>query len=976
MAAWDERPAAGGLGECAALVRSAEALRFSAPELAVQLARRALMVGAAESSGSGDVDQAKGLSMRAQAVLAAGLVRISNYVEAIEPAFAALALADDSGVADVAMSVRLDLAACSREVGEPLLGCALLRPVLEAVQPRPSVRAMALGRLVGCIAHIGRRDDVEDALAEADRLLASDDTLSPDARRLEGARLSIRAAAYHRWYGDTEDAAEAAREGLTQLGRLRGLRAESDRLRAQLVLELVCALLDDGELDEAVAVSEDVLAEPVRATSAAAVGSLMLAVSTRVHLPSGRVDRGRGLLDQAVWVADRHGLDGLLADALTMVSQLDESAGHPTDALESLRSARAAEQRRLHAIALAGRRVLTEVGATDWDTKAVNALLRQVVHPDGQPVSAVPARAAARPSTSAVDAQPAMPSQQTGRSSHRATAASTHEATPTPAPAAAHAEPTAAELLSAAADGVLPSDTTDEATGLLNKEGLIRRLRSVRNGERPVALTLVRLENNGRSALTGGSAAAYGISADVELSQLAGRVRNIAPDHAELARSDGAELAVLLPHTTRDQAEKFAAAIETAWQGEANGQSISTGVVQSNPDAPAVDARALLTAARHAMTPAAEPAKRPGERTQPLNQPLRDAQALAELEDVGDTLRIGRAIISSLSIPTGSGGKRRADPAERPATKPTRAVGETGGYRSASTLRPVPNPLSSDTGAGHRSSSSLPPVTDTPDAPGHRSLSSVRPVTPTEGPANTLAHDAPIPQPGQASSPLAGTSSSHTATPYTPTSAAHAAPTPLAPGTPGPALSTPEPSPPTTFDSTASGTSGLPAPGTFDPASGAPGRSASGVAQPEDYRSSTYEQTKAELARMMSALNAGGLPPARSTDSTPLPAPSRPADDHLTNGTALPHPTPPTSAAMAEPSHRPLAPEASAPGSDTTTGTGAAPAPGTFDKATGSGATTGSAAASGAATTPGLGASTGYGPTTGFDARTGFGTTG
>ncbi|MPZ84417.1 MAG: hypothetical protein GEV28_30110 [Actinophytocola sp.] len=901
MAAWDEQPAAGGMGECSALVRSSEALRFSAPEVAVQLARRALIVGAAEQSGTCDVDQAKGLSMRAQAVLAAGLVRISNYVDAVEPAFAALALAEGAGVAEVAMSVRLDLAACSREVGEPLLGCAFLRPVLEDAEPRPSVRAIALGRLVGCITHVGRRDDIEDALAEADRLLGADDGLSPDARRLERARLSVRTAAYHRWYGDTEDAVNAAREGLAQLSRLRGLRAESDRLRAQLALELVCALLDEGELAEAVSASEDVLAGPVRATSAAAVGALMLAVSTRVHLPAGRVDRGRGLLDQAVWVADRHGLDGLLADALTEVSRLDESAGHPTEALESLRSARAAEQRRLHAIARASRQVLTGVGATDWDAKAVNALLRHVVHPAGGPITAAPAIPAqpaagttagttastastATPATS--DAIFAVPAQQPSWQSHRS--------------AAADAEPSVGELASAAADGVPRSDTTDEATGLLNKEGLIRRLRSVRNGERPVALTLVRLENNGKAANAGDPAKTSGTTADFELSELVGRVRNIAPDNAELARSDGTELAVLLPHTTRDQAEKFAAAIESAWMGEANGQSISTGVVQSNPDAPAVDARALLTAARHALTPAAEPKKRPGERTQPLSHPLRTVEALAELEDVGDTLRIGRAIISSLSIPTGSGGKRRADPSERPA-KPTRPVGETGGYRSASTLRPVPD----DAAPGHRSASSLRPVTDTPtpDAvastpAGHRSFSSLRPVTDEPAPTGSSAAQ---PDPSQSSAATGETSGSRFASAYEPPGTTPGDRATPAAQSPGDAPGAPEPA--------ASHTPGAAAPPTSDAASGR----ADGAA---DYGSSTYEQTRTELARMMSALNAGGLPPISDSRSTPLPAPARPADDHMTNGSALLRqsiPTPPDPDEIPEPPTRPDVPDPDGP---------------------------------------------------------------
>ncbi len=658
MAAWNEAPAAGGLGECAALVRSAEALRFSAPELAVQLARRALVVGAAESAESTDIGQARSLSMRAQAVLAFGLVRVSQYVDAVEPAFAALALAEGEGMADVAMSIRLDLAACAREVGEPLLGCGLLRPVLETDQPQPSVRAIALGRLVGCIAHVGRRDDLEDALTEADRILSADDGLGPDARRMERARLSVRAAAYHRWYGDTEDAAEAAREGLTQLNRLRGGRAETERLRAQLVLELACALLDEGSLEEAASVSEAVLAAPVRATSAAAVGQLMLAVSTRVHLPAGRVDRGRALLDQAVLVADRHGLDGLLADALTVVSQLDENAGHPLEALESLRAARAAEQRRLHAIAQACRHMLTEAGAIDWSPRAANALLRQVVRTAGETLPTASRTGAA--DLTVADHQP-----YDRPAPAHAEPAGTHAEQP-----AAHAEPAGEAPAASAAERLSVQADTDEATGLLTKEGLIRRLRSVRNGERPVALTLVRLENEAGAGAFAGSGTPPAYPADDELSELAGRVRDIAPDGAELARSGGAELAVLLPHTTHDQAERFAAAIESAWLGRSNGHGISTGVVQSNPDAPAVDARALINAARHALTPAA-PAQGSA-----LPNPPHGAEEPEPLDDAGDTVRIDRSIINALSIPTGSGGRRRAtDDPEPPPTTEADAAG-------------------------------------------------------------------------------------------------------------------------------------------------------------------------------------------------------------------------------------------------------------------------------------------------------------
>ncbi|WP_460393306.1 hypothetical protein [Actinophytocola sediminis] len=953
MAALDEVPAARGLGECVALLRSAEALRLSAPELAVQLVRRALVISATDSADAEAADQARSLAMRARAILAGGLVRISHYVDAVEPALAALVLAESAGEDELATSVRLDLAACAREVGEPLLGCALLRPVVEAARSRPSVRAVALSRLVGCTAHIGRRDDVEDALAEADRLLGLDDGLNPDERRLARVRLSVRTAAYHRWYGDTEDAVDAAREGLGQLNRLRGSRPENARLRAQLVLELACALLDDGELGEAETIAQPLLDEPVRATSAAAVGQLMMAVATRIHLPSGRVERGRALLDQAVRIGDRHGLDGLLADARTAVAQLDEQAGFLGEALESFRGARSAEQRRLRATAKAARQLLVTVGvAQDWDASAATALLSKVTRQRASPVAAVspiatpsptvpatptaPAQpavpatpaapafpatfaAAAAPAVPATPAAhaapvvptaPALPAAPSVSAAHTAPIAPAVPAVPavpatsaapavpaTPAAAAAYGAPAVPAAHAAAAAGdalavpampaaypvpavppappayagpavptasavpgpdvsaahVVPpaaaaldaqaahasAGPAETAGGLLDRDGLYRRLHAVRNGERPVALTLVRLAENGTRS-------------GINLTDLAGLVRELAPDNAELARSDGTELAVILPRTTKDQAEQFArtirdTALRADWLTQANAQSISTGVGQSSPDAPMVDVGALLTSARHALTPA-EPPRRPGERTQPVLATARTAEALAQLHDTGDTLRIGRSIINSLSIPEGSGGKRRA---------------ETGTHPALPTESPRPAPAADGPEAVHGSSSDAPlPDHDatgvTPDPP--------RSVGETGGYRPLVTFPA-----------------------------------------------TPDPAPPPD-DTVAGATSG-----------------------------STYAETRAELARMMSALESGALPetlteapPPTSAETSPAPAPSglstsaggrwsfapvgettatTPAEDHLRNGAALPSPptqsipTPPEPTEVPQPPPGPEVPE-------------------------------------------------------------------
>src|SRR6266511_3765026 len=123
----------------------------------------------------------------------------------------------------------------------------------------------------------------------------------------------------------------------------------------------------------------------------------MLALATRVHLPAGEVERGRSLVDQAAWLAERHSLDSVLADALTEVSRLDEHAGRPKEALEAMRTARAAEQRRMRAVARAARHLLLQVtanqGARDTSQQAVAGLLRQLAHPGGVPVAMAPSPA-------------------------------------------------------------------------------------------------------------------------------------------------------------------------------------------------------------------------------------------------------------------------------------------------------------------------------------------------------------------------------------------------------------------------------------------------------------------------------------------------------------------------------------------------------------------------------------------------------
>ncbi|MFL6142483.1 MAG: diguanylate cyclase domain-containing protein [Labedaea sp.] len=534
----------------------AEQLNGSAPELVVHYARQvivdALVVGPA-------------VVVRAQALLAGALVRLGRPVDAVDPALAALRGADQTGLSEIAVSVRLDLATCAQALGEPLLGCAILRPVLEAAGPRVAATASAVGQLVGLTAHVARRDDLEDALAEADRLFAADERLSPDARRVQRALLAGRTAAYHRRYGETEDAIESARAGLTLLAKLRDGRLEGGHIRAGLVLELVFAMLDDGQLGDAEHEAAPLLAQSVRGAAAPAVGRVLLAMATRVLLPAGRVEAGRALLDQVARVAERHGLDWLLADGLAATADLDERAARPQDALRALRLAHAAEHRHRRSTESAARQLRAEFGVADH-LDLVNSLLRNAT---------------------------------------RKTASST------PALSAGHA-PVPATQPPSVRETTQPVDT-DEATGLLSREGLSRRLEAVGRANRPVALTLVRLvpvDANHHTTDTNGQRpfdADPPVAPPDALTALAGRVRDIAPDDAELARSDGAELAVLLPHTTRDQAEELAATIrESDWLTATNGAalSISTGVAQSDPN---TNADTLLTAARQTLTHAQHP---------------------------------------------------------------------------------------------------------------------------------------------------------------------------------------------------------------------------------------------------------------------------------------------------------------------------------------------------------------------------------
>ncbi|MBM7772431.1 hypothetical protein JOD54_002635 [Actinokineospora baliensis] len=554
MAAWNELPAASA-AECAALVDSADRLRWSAPELAVQFAARSLRSGVADVA----------TTTRAQVLLGTSLVRLGRHAEAVEPALAALPAVTAGGLVERAAAVRVALAACARVLGEPLAGCELLRPVLRSTTAAPATRALALGQFVACAAHIGRRDDLEDALAEADRLLAADEALGQDGRKVERALLCVRAASYHRRHGDTEAATDSARDGLALLNRLGAASAEGGLAKARLVLEMVCALLDDGDIDEATLVAATVLGEPVRATSALALGRLRLAMATRVHLPSGRADHGRAMLVDVVRLAERHGLDSLQADAWTFLAHAEEEAGHPGDALHALRSARAAEYRYLRSVASARGLLLTEVGAVR-DPESAVSLLRATVRPTAAPA--------------ATEAAETVRDKASKRGSG----------------------PVAKAQAQAPVEVVRVEESTDSAEPEM------------------FAVTLVRVWPKGTAEPVDPEEPPLPVGGEVTLNALAIHVRDLAPADAELLRSDRGEFAVLLPSTTLAEADALASAIREAaadaqWLIDDQGQelTISTGVaaLPGTVDGPDEGIEALLLAARAAVTVSEPPSPAP-----------------------------------------------------------------------------------------------------------------------------------------------------------------------------------------------------------------------------------------------------------------------------------------------------------------------------------------------------------------------------
>jgi hypothetical protein len=379
--------AGGTLSAVGRLIERADALHLRAPELALVLGERAAAL--AEAAGADEQ------WIRAESLVVSARVRLGDRPATVGRAVAALRAAEHAGYGDIAARLRIDLAVCARSLGVPLTGLAALRPVLTDPVVSPVHRASALTHLVGCLAQIGRKSELDRVLVEADKLVLGDDSLGADTQLLVRALLRVGTAAHRRRHGDLTAAADAARTGLGFLEKLDNPADDGGLVRIRLVLLLVSTLLDRGDSEMAYEIAEPMLAEPIRAAGVAPASWLRLAVATRIHLPSGSGEAAVEMVREAVASTDRHGLSAITARLWLELAQLHERFGQAEEAIACLYRSRAAEQ--LHARArrqacnvLAGEFGTGEPASIDLDEVLKAVPSRPVPVVAAEPAPAVP----------------------------------------------------------------------------------------------------------------------------------------------------------------------------------------------------------------------------------------------------------------------------------------------------------------------------------------------------------------------------------------------------------------------------------------------------------------------------------------------------------------------------------------------------------------------------------------------------------
>ncbi|RSM60461.1 hypothetical protein DMH03_17030 [Amycolatopsis sp. WAC 01376] len=370
----------GTLSAVGRLIERADALHLRAPELALVLGERAAAL--AEAAGADEQ------WIRAESLVVSARVRLGGRPRTVGRAVAALRAAEHAGYGDIAARLRIDLAVCARSVGIPLTGLAALRPLLADPAVSPAHRAEALCHLVGCLAQFGRKAELDRVLAEADKLVLGDGSMTADSQLLIRAMLRVGVSAHRRRHGDLTSAADAARTGLGMLEKLANRDDDGGLVRIRLALQLVCTLLDRGDTDLALEVAQPILDAPVRAAGIAPAAWLRLAVATRVLLPAGSGEAAGMLVREAVAATEDHNLHAVTARLWLELAQIEERLGRAEEAIGCLHRSRAAEHLHSRARRQACNVLVGEFGAAENAAVDLDDVLRAVA---GRP-SATPMR--------------------------------------------------------------------------------------------------------------------------------------------------------------------------------------------------------------------------------------------------------------------------------------------------------------------------------------------------------------------------------------------------------------------------------------------------------------------------------------------------------------------------------------------------------------------------------------------------------
>ncbi|MEU3766687.1 hypothetical protein AB0E55_16645 [Amycolatopsis keratiniphila] len=360
----------GTLSAVGRLIERADALHLRAPELALVLGERAAAL--AEAAGADEQ------WIRAESLVVSARVRLGGRPRTVGRAVAALRAAEHAGYGDIAARLRIDLAVCARSVGIPLTGLAALRPLLADPAVSPSHRAEALCHLVGCLAQFGRKAELDRVLAEADKLVLGDGSMTADSQLLIRAMLRVGVSAHRRRHGDLTAAADAARTGLGMLEKLGNPDDDGGLVRIRLILQLVCTLLDRGDTDMALEVAQPILDAPVRAAGIAPAAWLRLAVATRVLLPAGSAEAAGMLVREAVAGTGDHNLHAVTARLWLELAQIEERLGRAEEAIGCLHRSRAAEHLHARARRQACNVLVGEFGSAENAAVDLDDVLRAV----------------------------------------------------------------------------------------------------------------------------------------------------------------------------------------------------------------------------------------------------------------------------------------------------------------------------------------------------------------------------------------------------------------------------------------------------------------------------------------------------------------------------------------------------------------------------------------------------------------------